>query len=423
MKTPKETAHAQTKHVDVAIIGGGPAGLAAAIQLYQNGIHNIIIIEREKQLGGILRQCIHDGFGLTRFSEMLSGPEYAQAFIDQVETLGVPYLVNASVVHFSPEKHLTVVTPSGLQTWDAKAVILTTGCRERTRGALGIPGDRPVGVFTAGVAQAYINLYNRMPAKEVVILGSGDIGLIMARRLTLEGAHVQAIFEIQPYPNGLPRNIQQCANDYHIPLYLNHTVTQIHGRNRLTGVTVSQVDKDRQPIAGTDKFYPCDTLILSVGLIPENELSREAGVALDPRTNGPVVNEFYQTSLDGVFVSGNVLQVHDLVDYVSLEAERMAGNVTAYLHKGALPESSIRIVAKNSIGYTVPQRISGQSDFLLSLRVSRPLTDCRISVCQDGKEIAFRKLKKAIPAQLIQLTVSTDKLSSGHDLEVSAHEN
>lgn len=423
MKTPKDTVCAQIEYVDVAIIGGGPAGLAAAIKLYENGIRNIVIFEREKQLGGILRQCIHDGFGLTRFSEMLSGPEYAQAFIDKVEALGITYLVNASVVHLSPEKQLTVISQSGLQTWVAKAVILTTGCRERTRGALAIPGDRPVGVFTAGVAQAYINLYNRMPAKEVVILGSGDIGLIMARRLTLEGAHVQAIFEIQPYPSGLPRNIQQCANDYHIPLYLNHTVTQIHGRDRLTGVTVSQVDEDRRPIPGTDQFYSCDTLILSVGLIPENELSREAGVVLDQHTSGPIVNEFYQTNRDGIFVSGNVLHVHDLVDYVSLEAERMADSVTAYLRKGFLPKTPINVVAKDSIGYTVPQRISGRSDFLLSLRVSHPVTNCRISVCQNGKEVAFRRLKRAIPAQLIQLTVPAGELSPDHKLEVSAHED
>ena len=423
MKTPKDMIPTKTRYVDVAIVGGGPAGLAAAIQLYQNGIHNIIIIEREKQLGGILRQCIHDGFGLTRFSEMLSGPEYAQLFINQVEALGISYLVNASVVHLSAEKQLVVISDAGLQTWNAKAVILTTGCRERTRGALGIPGDRPVGVFTAGVAQSYMNLHNRMPAREVVILGSGDIGLIMARRLTLEGAHVRAIFEIQPYPSGLPRNIQQCAVDYQIPLYLNHTITQIHGRNRLTGVTVSQVDQERRPISGTETFYSCDTLILSVGLIPENELSRDAGVILDPRTNGPVVNEFYQTNLAGIFVSGNALQVHDLVDYVSLEAEHMADSITSYLRIGALPEGSIRVSAKDSIAYTVPQYISGQSGFLLSLRVSRPLTDCRISVCQNGKEIAFRNLKKAIPAQLIQLTVPAGKLSHSYDLEVSAHEN
>ena len=268
----------RTEAVDVLIVGGGPAGLAAAVELYHKGIRNILIVEREKQLGGILRQCIHDGFGLTRFGTTLSGPEYAKRFIDEVEELKIPYITDAAVLEVTDTKLVTAATRDGLRQWQAKSVILTMGCRERTRGALGIPGERPTGVFTAGVAQAYINLYNIMPAREVVILGSGDIGMIMARRLTLEGAHVQAVFEIQPYPSGLPRNIEQCLNDYGIPLYLSHTVTAIHGDKRLTGVTISQVDEHFKPIPGTEKEYSCDTLILSVGLIPENELSLDAGV-------------------------------------------------------------------------------------------------------------------------------------------------
>ncbi len=268
-----ERKEIQVEQVDVVIIGGGPAGLAAAAELYRRGIRNLLIIEREKQLGGILRQCIHDGFGLTRFQTALSGPEYAQRFIDTIEELNIPYLTDATVLEVTRERQVTAVSREGMRTWQAKAVILTMGCRERTRGAIGIPGERPAGVFTAGVAQAYMNLFNTMPAKEAVILGSGDIGMIMARRLTLEGAHVKAVFDIQPYPSGLPRNIQQCLNDYDIPLYLSHGITAIHGNTRLTGVTVSQVDENFMPIPGTEKEYQCDTLILSVGLIPENELS------------------------------------------------------------------------------------------------------------------------------------------------------
>lgn len=285
------------KKVDVLIVGGGPAGLAAAVELYRKNIKNILIVERENHLGGILKQCIHDGFGLTRFGETLSGPEYAKRFIDQVEELQIPYLTDAAVTGISGDKVVTVVSRNGLEKYQAKAVILTMGCRERTRGALGIPGERPAGVFTAGVAQSYINLHNTMVGKEVVILGSGDIGMIMARRMTLEGAHVKAVFEIMPYPSGLPRNIEQCLNDYGIPLYLSHTVTDIHGKTRLEGITVSKVDENLKPVPGTEQEIACDTLILSVGLIPENELSIDAGVELDPRTRGAVVDENFQTSV------------------------------------------------------------------------------------------------------------------------------
>lgn len=404
---------------DVIIVGGGPAGLAAAVELYQKGITDILILEREKQLGGILRQCIHDGFGLTRFHTTLSGPEYAQRFIDEVQRLEIPYRTDTTVLEISEDKVVTAASRDGLVQYQAGAVILTMGCRERTRGALGIPGERPAGVFTAGVAQAYINLYNRMPAKEVVILGSGDIGMIMARRLTLEGAHVQAVFEIQPIPSGLPRNIEQCLNDYGIPLYLSHTVTQIHGNSRLTGVTVSEVDEQLRPIPGTEKEYACDTLILSVGLIPENELSIDAGVALDQRTKGAVVDEHFQTSVSGIFAAGNVLHVHDLVDFVSMEAETLADSAASYVAGDVLDPCPIEVVADGNLGYTIPQRVSGNRDVKLSMRVRKLLKDCRIVVRQGGKEIASKKMKKALPAEMIQILVKAEQIAGTDSLEVS----
>ena len=403
---------------DVIIIGGGPAGLAAAVELYQKGIRNILIVEREKTLGGILRQCIHDGFGLTRFKEVLSGPEYAQWFIDEVERLKIPYVVDTTVISVSPDKKVTAVSRDGLVTWEAKAVILTMGCRERTRGALGIPGERPAGVFTAGVAQSYINLQNTMVGKEVIILGSGDIGMIMARRLTLEGAQVKAVFEILPYPSGLPRNIQQCLNDYNIPLYLSHTITDIYGRSRLTGVTVSKVDENLKPIPGTEKEYTCDTLILSVGLIPENELSLGAGVELDPRTRGAIVDEHYQTGIAGVFAAGNVLHVHDLVDFVSLEAENLAAAVAGYVRDGSLPPCGIKVNTSPEIIYTVPQYISGTKDVQLSMRVKRPFRDCSIEVVQENEVIGSHKLKKAVPAEMVKVPVNHKLLRTDRDLEV-----
>ena len=404
-------------HKQAVIIGGGPGGLAAAAELKKNGIDDILILEREHTPGGILRQCIHDGFGLTRFGETLSGPEYAQRFIDDVKKQGIEIVTDATVIGLTQDRKVTAASKDGLLQYQADAVILTMGCRERTRGALSIPGERPAGVFTAGTAQAYINLKNKMVGKNVIILGSGDIGMIMARRMTLEGAKVQAVFEIQPYPSGLPRNIEQCLNDYQIPLYLSHTVTKIIGHNRLEAVEVSQVNENIQPVPGTEKRYDCDTLILSVGLIPENELSLMAGIELDPRTKGAVVDEFYQTSVPGIFAAGNVLHVHDLVDFVSLEAERLAKSVAAYLKEDLAP-AEISIETGGLIGYTVPQKISGARDVSLSFRPRKPVRGCRVEIRQDETCLVSRTYPKLLPAEMETIDLPAGKLLSKSNIKV-----
>lgn len=402
------------------IIGGGPAGLAAALRLFEKGVRDILILERENHMGGILRQCIHDGFGLTRFGESLSGPEYAQRFIERVEKAGIEYITGCTVLDVSRGKKVTAVSRDrGLLEIQADAALLTMGCRERTRGALATPGTRPSGVYTAGVAQNYINLQNTMVGKEIVILGSGDIGLIMARRLTLEGAHVLGVYEVQPYPNGLPRNIEQCLNDYGIPLHLSHTVVEIRGRERLSSVMVAKCDERFRPIPGTEKEVPCDTLILSVGLIPENELTLSAGIALDPRTRGAFVDEHCQTEVPGIFAAGNVLHVHDLVDFVSLEAEALADSAAEYLLSGSLPACPLEVRAGNNVGHVIPQHISGSRDFTLSLRVRRPLTNVSVVLRRDGREILRKRMRKALPAEMIQIPVQAAKLDQAHDLEVT----
>ena len=400
------------------VSGGGPAGLAAAIRLREKGVEDVVVLEREHRPGGILRQCIHDGFGLTRFGESLSGPEYAQRFVDEAERLGIPCLTDTTVLKLDADRTVTATGPAGLRYLRGDAVILTMGCRERTRGALAIPGSRPAGVYTAGVAQEYINLRNLMVGREVVILGSGDIGMIMARRLTLEGAHVKGVYEVQPYPSGLPRNIEQCLNDYGIPLHLSHTVTDIHGRERLEGVTISQVDERFRPIPGTEERVDCDTLILSVGLIPAGDLANGSGLTVDGRTKGAFVDEHYQTSLPGVFSAGNVLHVHDLVDFVSLEAEALADSAAEFL-QGGLPPCPLEVKAGENVGHVIPQRISGTRDFTLSLRVRQPLKAVTLTVTQNGREVLRRKFPKALPAEMIQLPVKAEKLDTSGDLEVS----
>ena len=407
----------------VAIIGGGPAGLAAAVELKRRGIQDVLVLEREHEAGGILRQCIHDGFGLTRFGESLSGPEYAARFLEQALALGVEIRTGTTVVHLSQGKLVTAVSPDGLRQYQAQAVLLAMGCRERTRGALAIPGTRPSGVYTAGVAQNYVNLRNTMPGRRVIILGSGDIGMIMARRMTLEGAEVLGVFELQPYPSGLPRNIQQCLRDYDIPLHLSHTVTAIHGDSRLTGVTISRVDPATlRPIPGTEQDYACDTLILSVGLIPENELSLEASVALDGHTKGAAVDTWRQTSVPGIFAAGNVLHVHDLVDFVSLEAEQTAGAITAYL-AGRLPACDIPVEPGEGLVYALPQRISAQQPTELCFRVRRPMRPCRVQAIQNGQVIAEKKFIRAIPAEMERLPLLPGALLGDQTVKVVASDD
>lgn len=406
-------------HKQAVIVGGGPAGLAAALRLWEKGVKEILILEREHFPGGILRQCIHDGFGLTRFGESLSGPEYAQRFIDRVAETGIEIITDCTVLDVTAEKLVTAASRErGLLQIQADAVLLTMGCRERTRGALAIPGQRPAGVYTAGVAQNYINLQNIMVGREVVILGSGDIGLIMVRRMTLEGAHVKGVYEVQSYPSGLPRNIEQCLNDYGIPLHLSHTVVDILGRERLSGVVVAQCDEQFRPIPGTEEEIPCDTLILSVGLIPENELSLAAGVELDPRTRGAFVDENCQTQVPGIFAAGNVLHVHDLVDFVSLEAEALADSAADYLLSGSLPACSLQVKAGANVGHVIPQRLSGTRDFNLSLRVRQPLHNVSIVVRQGDTEILRKKMRKVLPAEMIQLPIKAARLNVFDDMEV-----
>ncbi|TDT67011.1 thioredoxin reductase [Hypnocyclicus thermotrophus] len=409
---------------DIVVIGGGPAGLAAAIEAYKVGIKNILIIERDKELGGILQQCIHNGFGLHEFREELTGPEYAQRFITQLKKIGIDYKLDSMVLTVTQEKKIQMInTEDGFVEIEAKSIVLAMGCRERTRGAISIPGDRPAGIFTAGTAQRFINMEGYMVGKKVVILGSGDIGLIMARRMTLEGAEVKAVVELLPYSGGLNRNIVQCLDDYDIPLLLSHTVTNIKGKDRVEEVTIAKVDENRKPIKGTEQTFEVDTLLLSVGLIPENELSLRAGIDLDQRTSGPIVNEAMETSVKGIFACGNVVHVHDLVDFVTAESRRAGKNSAKYV-LGELDESEnyMRIKAEKGIRYTVPQkvRVKNIDKFLeVFFRVTDVYRNVKISIDAEGENLFSIKKEHLAPGEMEKINIPLAMLEKYRDKDIS----
>ena len=395
---------------DLIVIGGGPAGLAAAYEAKSEGVDKILIIERDKELGGILNQCIHNGFGLHTFKEELTGPEYAERFIDMVTATDIEVKLDTMVLEVDKRKVVHAVnSKDGYMTLEARSIVLAMGCRERSRGAISIPGDRPSGIFTAGAAQRYINMEGYMPGKNVLILGSGDIGLIMARRMTLEGASVKGVIEVMPYSNGLNRNIVQCLNDYNIPLYLSYTVIDIIGKERLEKVIIAKVDKDRQPIKGTEIEFDVDTLLLSIGLIPENELSSKAGIEKDNRTNGLVVNESMETSIEGIFACGNVLHVHDLVDFVSEEAKRAGKSVSKYLMGKMKSKNYINIVNGESINYTVPQKLninSIEDKLIIFMRVNNIYNNKKIIVRTGKNIVAEFKRKHLVPSEMEKIIIN-----------------
>ncbi len=387
--------------MDLVIIGGGPAGMSAAIAAYESGIRDILILEREGFLGGILQQCIHNGFGLHKFGEELTGPEYAYRYEKKVRELGIPFKLNTTVLDITGDKVITATNETdGIFQIKAKAVILAMGCRERPKGALNIAGSRPAGIYSAGTAQKFVNIKGYMPGKNVVILGSGDIGLIMARRMTLEGAKVHAVCELMPYSGGLARNIQQCLNDFDIPLKLSHTVVEIHGKERLTGVTIAKVDENRRPIEDTKEYIPCDTLLLSVGLIPENELSKSAGISLSRITSGAEVNQDRETNVSGIFACGNVLHVHDLVDFVSEEAEIAGKSAAEYIKGNSVDELSVELETDGKIRYTVPQRITQNKDVTVYFRVSDVYRNAKICIYKNDELVFSKKKQKLAPGEM-----------------------
>jgi len=410
----------------LVVLGGGPAGLAAAVEAKKNGIENILVIERDKELGGILQQCIHNGFGLHEFKEELTGPEYAQRFINQIGEQGIDYKLDTMVLDVSEDKKIQAINSvDGYMEIEAEAIVLAMGCRERTRGAIAIPGDRPSGIFTAGTAQRFVNMEGYMVGKKVVILGSGDIGLIMARRMTLEGAKVEAVVELMPYSGGLTRNIVQCLEDYDIPLLLAHTVTDVKGNGRLERITVAKVDENRKPIPGTEINYDVDTLLLSVGLIPENDLSRNAGIVLDRRTSGPIVNESMETSIEGIFACGNVVHVHDLVDFVSAESRRAGVNAAKYIkNEIKRNEEFIEIEATDAVSYTVPQKFRKENvdkGLEVFMRVREVLKDVRLEVRCGEETIMSLKKPHMAPGEMEKIMIPKvlmDKIK-GNKIEVT----
>lgn len=398
--------------VSLVIVGGGPAGMSAAVAAHKAGVKDILILEREAHLGGILRQCIHNGFGLHKFGEELTGPEYAARYIEQVKALGIPYKVGTMVTKITPDKEITAINSTdGIMHIKADAIILAMGCRERPKGALNIAGSRPSGIYTAGTAQKYVNIKGYMPGREVVILGSGDIGLIMARRMTLEGASVKAVCELMPYSGGLARNIEQCLNDFGIPLLLSHTVVRIHGKDRVTGVTIAKVDEQRRPIKETEQYIACDTLLLSCGLLPENELTKGAGIQMDRITGGAVTDQSRQTSVPGVFACGNVLHVHDLVDYVSDEAEIAGCAAADYLADAKCEPVSIEIRPASGVRYTVPQQITRAQDTVVYFRVSDVYRDKKIVVRCEDRIISSKKKIKLAPGEMETVKLTADVLA------------
>lgn len=394
---------------DLVVIGGGPGGLAAAIEAKKNGIDNILVIERDKELGGILQQCIHNGFGLHEFKEELTGPEYAQRFIEKLLEMNIEYKLDTMVLDLTEDKKIHAInSKDGYMVIEAKAVILAMGCRERTRGAISIPGDRPSGVFTAGAAQRFINMEGYMVGKKVLILGSGDIGLIMARRLTLEGAEVKAVVELMPFSGGLTRNIVQCLDDYNIPLYLSHTVIDVVGKDRLEKVIIAKVDENRKPILGTEKEYKCDTLLLSVGLIPENDISRKTGLEIDRRTNGLIVNEMMETSAEGIFACGNVVHVHDLVDFVSAEARKAGAAAARYIKNEVKDGEYKEIINGKGITYTVPQKFRGENiDKALEIfmRVNNIYKNVKLEVKDEEKVLMSLNKQHLAPGEMEKVMV------------------